>query len=110
MSEKPLRVITYSRCSTAHHDQNPDVQVQELRRYCTARGWQIVDEVVDHGYSGGTDNRPGLKKLMTMVRSRDVDGVVVLKLDRLFRSLKHVITSLEEFESLGVQFVAIKDN
>lgn len=104
-----LKVVTYSRCSTDHHKQNPDVQVQELRRYCQAREWPIVEEVIDHGYSGGTDQRPGFKELMRLVRSREVDTVVVTKLDRLFRSLKHLVTTLEEFEALGVKFVAMGD-
>jgi DNA invertase Pin-like site-specific DNA recombinase len=104
------RIATYSRVSTAHHDQNPEIQVQELRRFCKARGWEIAHEIIDHGYSGSSDNRPGLRQLLTLVRSRQVDMVVVLKLDRLFRSLKHLVMTLEDFEALGVQFVAVRDN
>ena len=110
MNGSLLKVVTYSRVSTSHHDQNPEVQVYELRRYCTARGWDIAEEIVDHGYSGGTDQRPGLKRLMTLVRTRKIDAVVILKLDRLFRDLKHLITTLEEFQALGVLFVASHDN
>lgn len=104
------RVATYSRVSTAHHGQNPDVQVQELRRYCLAREWEITHEIVDHGFSGGSDARPGLKRLLGLVQSRQVDAVVVVKLDRLFRSLKHLVITLEEVQALGVVFVATKDN
>ena len=105
-----LRVCTYSRVSTAHREQKPEVQIEELRRYCAARGWVIAHEIVDHGYSGGTDSRPGLKRLMELVRSREVDGLVVVKLDRLFRSLKHLVTVLEELQALKVLFIATKDN
>lgn len=105
----PIRVATYSRVSTSHHDQKPEIQVNELRRYCAARGWEIVHEIIDHGYSGASDQRPGLKKLLTFVRERQVDAVVVLKMDRLFRSLKHLVMSLDEFQFLGVTFVAVKD-
>lgn len=104
-----MRVAAYSRVSTSHHDQKPEVQVSELRRYCAAREWTIVEEIVDHGYSGSSDQRPGLKKLFSLVRSREVDAVVVVKLDRLFRSLKHLVTTLDEFQSLGILFVATKD-
>jgi DNA invertase Pin-like site-specific DNA recombinase len=107
---KSPRILTYSRVSTSHHDQKPEVQTHELRRYCSARGWEIVEEIVDHGYSGGTENRPGLKRLMALARGREVDGVVVVKLDRLFRSLKHLVTTLDEFQALGILFVATKDN
>lgn len=102
--------MSYSRVSTANKDQNPDVQVQELRRYSLARGWTIAHEIVDHGYSGGTDARPGLKQLQSLVREREVDVVIVVKMDRLFRSLKHLVTSLDEYEALGVKFIATKDN
>lgn len=104
------RVLTYSRVSTSNKDQNPEVQFHELRRYCAARGWEVVDEIVDHGFTGSTDNRPGLKRLLALVRERRVDVVVVVKMDRLFRSLKHLVATLEEWQALGVQFVATKDN
>jgi len=104
-----MKVITYSRVSTSHHDQNPDIQVQELRRFCAARGWTIKTEIVEQ-LSGGTDRRPGLQKLLEAVRRREVDGIVVTKMDRLFRSLRHLVTALDEFSALGVQFVAVRDN
>jgi DNA invertase Pin-like site-specific DNA recombinase len=101
-----MRVATYSRCSTDHHKQNPDLQVQELRRFCAGRDWVISRELVDHGFSGGNDQRPGLKEIMRLVQSREVDVVVVTRLDRLFRSLRHLCATLELFEANGVKFVA----
>lgn len=105
-----MKVATYSRVSTSHHGQKPEVQVHELRRYCEARGWTIAHEIVDHGFSGGTDSRPGLKQLLSLVRERQVDVVIVVKMDRLFRSLKHLVATLEEWQAVNVQFVATKDN
>lgn len=105
-----MKIATYSRVSTSHHGQNPDVQIHELRRYCEARGWTISHEIVDHGFSGSTDVRPGLKELLSLVRERKIDAVVVVKMDRLFRSLKHLVTTLEEWHAIGVTFVATKDN
>lgn len=105
----PLHVLTYSRVSTDDKGQRPEVQRDELRRFCAARDWEIAEEIIDHGYSGGTDDRPGLKKLLKMVRSRQVDAVVVVKLDRLFRSLKHLVATLDEFQALGVLFCATAD-
>jgi len=103
-----MRVATYSRVSTNKREQKPEIQVQELRRYCKARGFKITHELVDRA-SGGTDDRPGLKQLLALVRSREVDAVVVVKLDRLFRSLKHLVNTLSEFEVLGVKFIATHD-
>lgn len=105
-----MRVVTYSRVSTDDKGQNPTIQVNELSRYCQARGWSIRDEIIDHGYSGGSDSRPGLQKLLKLARSRKIEGVVVVKLDRLFRSLKHLVTTLDEFQALGIIFVATRDN
>lgn len=104
-----LRAAIYARVSTSHHDQNPEVQIQHLRSYCEARQWMIKHEIIDHGYTGSNDRRPGLRNLLQLVRVREVDVVVVVKLDRLFRSLKHLVVTLEEFEALGVTFVATKD-
>jgi DNA invertase Pin-like site-specific DNA recombinase len=105
-----MKALIYARVSTSHHDQKPEIQVNELKKWCEGRGWEVSHEIVDHGFSGASDNRPGLKKLLSLVRSKEVDAVIVMKLDRLFRSLKHLVTTLEEFEKLGVHFVATKDN
>lgn len=81
----------------------------ELASFCDARNWHILEEIVDHGYSGGTDQRPGLKQLLTLVHARKVDIILVTKLDRIARSLKHLVAMLDEFQELGVQFVSIHD-
>lgn len=104
-----MRAVTYSRVSTSDKGQNPDVQATALREFCTARGWQVTAELVDHGFSGGTDKRPGLVQLLKLVRSRQVDAVVVTKLDRMFRSLKHMVGLIDEFEALGVKFISLGD-
>ena len=95
--------------STSDKGQKPEIQTAELRRYCTAREWAVTEEIIDHGYSGGTDQRPGLKRLMTLVRTRKVDVVVVTKLDRMARSLKHLVAMLDELNTLGVMFVSVTD-
>lgn len=106
--EQKLRAGIYARVSTSR-DQKPEVQLAELQRYCEARGWRVITELADRGYSGKTDQRPGLKDLMLLARSRKIDVVVVVKLDRLFRSLKHVVATMQEFRELGVQFVSLRD-
>lgn len=102
--------VIYARVSTSHHDQNPEVQLSTLRRFCRSREWKIEHEIVDHGYTGGNDKRPGLKRLMELARCREIDAIVVLKMDRLFRSLKHLVTALDDFSALGIEFVAVSDN
>ena len=69
-----MNVATYSRVSTNKREQKPEVQVDELRRYCKARRFKITHEIVDRA-SGGTDDRPGFKQLLKLVRAREVDAV-----------------------------------
>lgn len=103
-----MRVILYARVSTTR-DQKLEVQLDEMRLYCKNRNFEVVKEITDFGYSGTTDKRPGLVELNKLVKGRKADGVIVLKLDRLFRSLKHLITTLSEFEELGVKFISLKE-
>ena len=99
-----MRAAIYARVSTL--DQEPENQLQELRRYVEARGW-TGSEYVDHGVSGTTNRRPALDRLVADARRRKVDTVVVWRLDRLGRSLKHLVTLLDELQALGVGFVSL---
>ncbi|MGZ3775306.1 MAG: recombinase family protein [Bdellovibrio sp.] len=104
-----MRTVIYARVSTSHHDQNPDIQVRELRKYCANRDWNIAHEIIDFG-SGGSDKREGLQLLFQLIAKGEIDCIVVTKLDRLFRSLRQLITALDDFQSRGIAFVAVKDS
>ena len=82
----------------------------ELRQFAEARGWKLADEYVDHGVSGSKDSRPELNRLMADAKRRRFDVVLVWKLDRFGRSLRHLVNALAEFESLGIAFVSLSDN
>jgi DNA invertase Pin-like site-specific DNA recombinase len=101
-----LKAAIYARVST--FDQEPENQLQELRRYIEARGWSVV-EYVDRGVSGSKDRRPALDALVAAARRRKVDVLVCWRLDRLGRSLKHLITLLEELQTLGVAFISLAE-
>lgn len=101
-----MRVALYARVST--HDQTCDNQLLELRRYAEARGWAAV-EFVDTGVSGSKDRRPALDALMLAAKRRKLDSVVVWSLDRMGRSLKHLVALLEELQALGVTFVSLRE-
>ena len=103
------RVALYARVSTLNHGQDPEVQLRELRAYCERRGFEIVDEYVDTGISGSRERRPALDKLITACRKRLVDGVVVYRYDRFARSLRQLVNALEEFRSLGIDFISIHE-
>ena len=96
----------YARVSTT--EQEPENQLEELRRYASARDW-TVREYVDHGVSGTTDRRPALDALLADARRRRCDVVVCWRLDRLGRSLKHLVLLLDELQALGLAFVSLAE-
>lgn len=98
------RAALYARVSTT--DQHPENQLLALRSFATARGWSTV-EFVDHGVSGAKEHRPQLDAMLAAVRSRKVDVVVVVKLDRLARSLHHLVALGQELQAVGVDLVAL---
>ena len=99
-----MRAAIYARVSTL--DQEPENQLQELRRYIEARGWAAV-EYVDKGISGAKDRRAALDELVRDARRRRFDVLVCWRLDRLGRNLRHLITLLDELQALGVAFVSL---
>jgi len=103
-----MRIGIYARVST--RDQSCELQVRDLRAYCTARGSDLVREYIDVGQSGAKDSRPELNKLMDDARKRQFDAIVVWRFDRFARSTKHLLSALEEFRSLGIQFISYQEN
>jgi DNA invertase Pin-like site-specific DNA recombinase len=100
-------VALYARTST--HDQNPGMQIDELRRVAGQRGWQVVGEYVDAGHSGAKDRRPELDRMMGDVHRGKVDTVMVWKFDRFARSVRHLVSALEDFRARNVDFVSVTD-
>jgi len=107
-ADKPTRVALYARVSTLA-GQDPEMQLRELREYCERRGLQIVEEFVDKGVSGSKEGKPALDRLLTMCRKRFVDAVVVYRYDRFARSLRQLVNALEEFRSLGIDFISLHE-
>src|SRR5437763_12880309 len=105
-----MKVACYARVSTSDKGQDPQMQLRELREYCQRRNWTITGEYIDIGVSGSKDSRPELNKLMADAKQRRFDAVLVWKLDRFGRSLKHLVSALGDFESLGVSFVSLRDS
>src|SRR5437773_9088462 len=101
------RVACYLRVSTT--EQTVENQRNDLRIYCKARGWDDVIEYSDTGISGTRERRPGLDHLMSEVKSRRVDVVVVAAFDRFGRSVRHLVESLELFRHLGVEFISLRE-
>ena len=102
------RAALYARVST--DEQSPDLQVEELRRLAEQRGWRVVDEYVDRGVSGVKESRPALDALLADAQAGKLDLVAVWKLDRLGRSLQHLLRTLDSLTGWGVQFVSARDS
>ncbi len=91
------------------NDQSPEPQLRDLRELATRRSFQVVREYVDKGISGVTNSRPALNDLMADARRRRLDAILVWKLDRLGRSLIHLVRLLEEFKELGVELISFSE-
>ena len=101
-----MRAALYARVST--QDQEPENQLQELRRYIEARGW-TAQEYTDHGVSGAKDRRPALDRLVKDAKRRRFYVLVCWRLDRLGRNLRHLILLLDDLQAIGVDFVSLAE-
>ena len=111
---KAKRAAVYVRVSTTNRarrgevlafEQNPEVQEMPLRQTVEQRGWTLT-QVYSDRMSGAKENRPGLMALMDDARRGAFDVVLVWRFDRFARSVKQLVVALEEFRSLGIDFVS----
>ena len=102
ISKKKTNVALYARVST--DGQTTENQLQELRKVSDRNGWQIIQEFVDHGISGakGRDQRPAFDEMCKGVVRKEFDLVMAWSVDRLGRSLQHLVTFLDELHSKNV--------
>jgi len=101
------RVAIYARGST--RAQQPKTQLRELKAYAKRRGFAVERELIDVE-SGAKADRPKLAELFDLAHKRKVDVVLVSKFDRFARSTKQLITALEEFRELGIDFISYTEN
>jgi len=101
------RVAAYVRVSD--DDQNHELQVDELRAYVARRGWTTVGEYIDHGEKSWKERRPKLDEMMARFRRGGVDVVLVWKFSRFARSVRHLVTALDAFRALSVDFVSVTE-
>ena len=102
------RCLIYARVSTKQ--QTTENQLPPLRKFAKDRGWKVIKEMIDHGYSGTTATRPQLTEVMNLARRRGFDVLLVYALDRFGRSVKHLVNALDEFNELGIDFCAFNQN
>lgn len=104
-----MKIAIYARISTNNKGQDIDLQLNELRSYALARGWAITTEYTDC-LSGAFEARPGFQQLMLAAAAREFDAVLVWKLDRFARSLRHLVNAIDQLQGYNVAFVSLRDN
>ena len=101
-----MRAALYARVST-HEQQTIGLQVEAMATYIRDRGWSLAGQVKDIG--SGAKQRAGRETLLKAARRREVDVVVVWRLDRWGRSLPDLVVTLRELTDLGVGFVSLTE-
>lgn len=102
-----MKVALYARVST--DGQDPEVQLTALRSHVANRGWEIVEEFVDRGYSGAKERRPALDRLLKAAWAGKFQAVLVWRFDRFARSVKHLTTALDQFRNLKINFISLQE-
>ena len=97
------RAAIYTRVSTIDKGQTLEQQEVPLIEYCNKQGWTY--EVFKDFASGSKESRPELDKMMKRIRAKEFDIVLVFRLDRLGRSLKHLLQLVEEFKNRKVRVI-----
>jgi len=102
------RAALYARVSTV--DQHPESQLLDLQQLAIHRGWEIAETYIDRGVSGTRTRRPALDRLMADAARHKFDIVAVAAFDRMARSVRHLLETLDEFNRLGMEFISLREN
>lgn len=100
-------IALYARTSMS--DQSTETQLIALRDYCQRMGFQITSEYVDNGFSGKDTIRPEFERLLEDMRSKKFQAILTWKLDRVGRSLQHLLNFLQELRNRKVDFISMTE-
>ncbi len=103
-----MKATIYARISTLQ-GQSVEMQLRDLRSLAERRGLEVVREYLDEGQSGAKDSRPALDAMLADARRGRFKVLLVWKLDRLGRSLAHLVRLLEEFKASGVELLSFSE-
>jgi DNA invertase Pin-like site-specific DNA recombinase len=99
-----MKVGVYARVSTIDKNQDPETQLLPLRDYCKAQGWEIYKEYIDTASALDIAHRTAWREMLDDAAKKKFSVVLVFKLDRAFRSVKHMHDTLYTWEALGISF------
>ena len=104
-----MRVAIYARVSTSDKEQDVETQLMPLRDFCLAQGWDVYREYTDHAPANDQAHRTAWRQLQDDAAKRRFSVVLVFKLDRAFRSVKHMHDTLTAWELVSVSFQSIRE-
>jgi len=104
-----MKVAIYARVSTVDKNQDPETQLIHLRDYCTAQGWEVYREYVDKASAVDIVHRTAWRELLDDAAKHKFKDVLVFKLDRAFRSVKHMHQTLDTWDMLGIGFKSLRE-
>lgn len=105
---KNLKIGLY--CRVSKNEQHIETQRLALRDFCQRNNYEIVEEYLDNGVSGAKDSRPAFDRLLADMRAGKINCVLVYKLDRIGRSLQHLLNLFEELKNRGIEFISLTQN
>ena len=103
-----MKVAIYARVSTPEQDTDPQIQI--CQDYCKRLDYEVFKVYVDNGVSGTTTSRPAFDEMLNDMRLVKFNCIMVTKLDRIGRSLQHILSLFNEFNRKGIHFVAVTQN
>lgn len=103
-----MRYVIYMRCSTLEQDLG--MQEEAIKRYCEANKIIPLKVFSDIGVSGSKESRPEFDQLLKAMRNKEFDTLIVYKLDRIGRSLSHLVRLFEEFKAKDINFISVTQN
>jgi len=101
------KAAIYARVSTP--DQHLETQLYDLRKLAAQRGFEVVKEHCDRGFSGSKARRPGLDSMMADARRGEFSVVLVAAFDRIARSTKNFLEIVDELHELGIEFISARE-
>jgi len=105
-----MKVVAYVRVS--REDENPENQVYAIKQYCSSKGLEVVDVVIEFGVSGALEplKREGFSRVIDMLMSRRADGIIVYALDRIARSLWNLASIFKMFDERGWVIMSVRED
>jgi len=104
-----MKIAIYARTSTSDKEQDPDTQLYPLRDFVHAQGWEVFKEYVDQSPANDLSHRFAWRQLLDDAAKRHFQLVLVFKLDRAFRSVKHMHDTLSAWETVGIDFKSMRE-